>query len=83
MVRQIYDGALPKDMRRNYGGAFDGLKKIMGTEGGIAAMWKGFGPYALKSIVLNASFYFYSLFFHYFKYFMCFFYFLCIFAIKF
>ena len=55
MVRQIYDGALPKDLRRNYKGAIDGITKINGTEGGVAALWKGFGPYALKAIVLNSS----------------------------
>lgn len=55
MVRQITDGALPANLRRNYTSAFDGITKIMRTEGGSLALWKGFVPTALKAIVLNSS----------------------------
>lgn len=55
MVRQINDGALPANLRRNYTSAFDGISKIMRTEGGGPALWKGFFPTALKAIVLNSS----------------------------
>jgi len=55
MIRQIHEGTLPSNQRRNYKGAIDGIKKIIASEGGAQALWKGFLPTALKTIVLNAT----------------------------
>ena len=56
MVRQIYDGALPKNQRRNYKHVFDGVRQIASSEGGYNALWKGFVPTAAKMIALNMSY---------------------------
>lgn len=53
MVRKIYDISLPKDLRRNYTSAIDGVSKVVSTEGGAQALWKGVGPTALKAVLLN------------------------------
>lgn len=53
MVRKIYDISLPKNLRRNYTSAFEGVSKVIATEGGAKALWKGVGPTALKAILLN------------------------------
>lgn len=54
MVRQIADGALPSNVRRNYGSAFSGIAQILSEEGS-AGLFRGVQANILKAIALNAT----------------------------
>lgn len=52
MIRQIYDGSLSSNLRRNYGSAFSGLGRILSEEGS-AGLYRGLNANIGKAIVLN------------------------------
>lgn len=54
MIRQINDGALPSQFRRNYRSISDGIQKIKAQEGPEGFL-KGMRATILKAIALNAS----------------------------
>lgn len=54
MVRQIYDGALKSNLRRNYGTVFSGIGQILSEEG-TAGLFRGLNANIGKAIALNAT----------------------------
>lgn len=54
LVRMQADAKLPVAERRNYANVFDGVLRILRTEG-VAALWKGFEPTCLRAMVITAS----------------------------
>ncbi|OZJ04927.1 hypothetical protein BZG36_02652 [Bifiguratus adelaidae] len=53
-IRMQNDGKLPKELRRNYKNAFEGLYRIFRTEG-VSALFRGLGPQINKCILMNAA----------------------------
>lgn len=54
LIRQLTDGALAPERRRNYGGVFDAYSKISSAEGGFGLM-RGVLPSIYRAIALNIS----------------------------
>lgn len=55
MIRQIYDGALPTAVRRNYKNVMNGYSRIVAEEG-TKGLMRGVQANVLKAIALNVSF---------------------------
>lgn len=55
LIRQQVDGALPKDVRRNYAGLIEGYNQLATREGGAGALFKGVQASILRSLVLNTA----------------------------
>ena len=53
-VRMQHDAALPRDQRRNYRHAIDGLIRLIREEG-WAAMFRGVGPNSARAALMTAS----------------------------
>lgn len=54
-VRQIVDLNLPKEFRRNYQGIGDAFNRIVSSEGGNKALFRGAGSNVAKAVALNAT----------------------------
>ncbi|KAK3387626.1 mitochondrial carrier domain-containing protein [Podospora didyma] len=53
-VRMQHDAALPRAERRNYAHAFDGLVRMVRTEG-VGSMFRGVWPNSLRAAAMTAS----------------------------
>lgn len=53
-IRMQNDQALPKDQRRNYKHAFDGLIRMYREEG-VRAMFRGLGPNCTRGVLMTSS----------------------------
>ena len=53
-VRMQHDAALPRDQRRNYRNAVDGLVRLIREEG-WSAMFRGVGPNSARAALMTAS----------------------------
>ena len=52
VVRLTADGALPKELRKNYAGVFDCLRRSVRVEG-LAGLWRGAGMTVTRCMALN------------------------------
>ncbi|KAF2847732.1 mitochondrial carrier [Plenodomus tracheiphilus IPT5] len=53
-VRMQHDAALPKDQRRNYKHALDGVLRMSRDEG-IASLWKGVWPNSSRAVLMTVG----------------------------
>ncbi|KAF2636473.1 mitochondrial carrier [Massarina eburnea CBS 473.64] len=53
-VRMQHDAALPKEQRRNYKHAIDGLIRMSRTEG-VASLWRGVWPNSSRAVLMTVG----------------------------